>query len=114
TQIDPAAIDNAGAGGVWNHLRQYPLDGTFVASSAGFVYRFAGGAPIYVSSWNAVGGSQPATLIDQAAIDNADGASPWNHVHKYPADGTFVAGSTGAVYPAAGGAPTPTSGLTAL
>lgn len=103
--IDPAAIANAGGASPWHHVRQYPADGTVVSSSAGYVYRFAGGSPLYVSSWTAIGGSQASTLIDQAAIDNADAASPWNHVHRYPADGTFVTVTAGYVYRFAGGAP---------
>jgi hypothetical protein len=105
TQIDPAAIANADAGGAWNHVHRYPADGTFVNTGAGYVYRFAGGAPLYVSSWASVGGSQPSTRIDQSAIDNADGGSPWDHVRRYPADGTFIGTSGGYVYRFAGGAP---------
>ena len=110
--IDHAAIDNAGAGGGWNHLRKYPADGTFVAA-AGYVYRIAGGAPIYVSTWSAVGGAQPTVAIDHAAIDNADGGVPWNHLRKYPVDGTFVA-AAGYVYRIAGGAPLYVSSWTAV
>ena len=44
----------------WAELNQYPADGTFVITAAGTVFRFAGGAPIYVSNWAAVGGPQPA------------------------------------------------------
>lgn len=102
--VDQAAIDNAGNAAPWDHVRSYPADGTFVTVNAGYVYRFAGGAPIYVSTWSAVGGSQPATLVDQADFDNADAAAPWNHVHRYPADGTLVA-AAGYVYRFAGGAP---------
>jgi hypothetical protein len=102
--ISQSAIDSAGAGGVWNHLRTYPADGTFVAGSAGFVYRVAGGAPIYVSTWDAVGGPQAATTIDQAAVENAGAGDVWNHLRLYPADGTFVYIGTGAAYRVAGGA----------
>jgi murein DD-endopeptidase MepM/ murein hydrolase activator NlpD len=105
TVIDKAAIDNAGAGGPWNHLRQVPADGTFVsASPGGHVFRIAGGAPLYVSTWDRFGGPQPTTVIDKAAIDNAGRAYPYNHLRFYPADGTFVKGtSTPAVYRAVGG-----------
>jgi surface antigen len=102
-EIDPAAVINAGAGSVWNHLRQYPADGTFVAAG-GYIYRMAGGAPIYVSNWNNVGGPQPSVEIDAAAVGNAGGPAPWNHLLAYPADGTFVAAG-GYVYRIAGGAP---------
>ncbi len=105
--IDVAAIDNAGAGGVWNHLNYRPADGTFVTGAQrGEVYRFAGGAPLYVSTWTAFGGPQPVNAIDQAAIDNAGAGGLWNHLNYRPADGTFVVGAQrGEVYRFAGGAP---------
>ncbi|WZH37966.1 MAG: hypothetical protein PIR02_04700 [Microbacterium enclense] len=105
--IDQAAIDNADGGAPWDHLRRYPADGTFLNSGAtGAVFRVAGGAPVYVGSWDAVGGAQPVVTIDQAAIDNADGGAPWDHLRRYPADGTLVSsGATGEVFRVAGGAP---------
>jgi surface antigen len=105
--VDQAALDNAGAGGVWNHARPHPADGTFVVGTArGEVYRFAGGAPLYVSTWDAFGGPQPLTAVDQAALDNAGAGSVWNHARAVPADGTFVVGTAqGEVYRFAGGAP---------
>jgi hypothetical protein len=103
TIIDPAALDNAGRGGVWDHLRQQPADGTFIAAG-GPVYRVAGGAPIYVSSWSAVGGHHAATVIDPAAVSNAGRGGVWDHLRQQPADGTFLAAG-GYVYRVAGGAP---------
>jgi CHAP domain len=105
--IDQAAIDHAGARGVWNHLNYRPADGTFVAGAQrGEVYRFAGGAPLYVSTWNAFGGPQPVIAMDQAAIDHAGAGGLWNHVAYRPADGTFVTGAKRLeVYRFAGGAP---------
>jgi surface antigen len=81
-------------------LRTVPADGTFVTGAqTGQVYRFAGGAPLYVSTWSAFGGGQPTTVVDQAALDNAGGGSIWNHANYRPADGTFVTGGqTGQVY----------------
>ena len=103
--VDQAAIDNADGGTPWNHLHRYPADGSLISSTAtGMVYEIAGGAPLYVSNWNAIGGARPSVGVDQAAIDNADGGTPWNHLHRYPADGTFVNSSTGHVYRVAGGA----------
>jgi uncharacterized protein YbaR (Trm112 family) len=104
-QISQSAIDNADGSAPWNHLHQYPADGSFVTGASGRVYRIAGGAPIYVSSWADVGGSHSSVQISQSAIDNADGSAPWNHLHQYPADGTFVTGASGYVYRIAGGAP---------
>ncbi|MBB6629543.1 CHAP domain-containing protein [Nocardioides sp. KIGAM211] len=83
-------------------LRQYPADGTVVSVKAGYVYRFAGGAPLYVSSWDAIGGSQAAPMVDQAALEN-HGGEPWNHTLEYPSDGTLV-NAGGDVYRFAGGA----------
>ncbi|MEU1973474.1 peptidoglycan DD-metalloendopeptidase family protein [Microbacterium sp. NPDC019599] len=106
TTVDQAAIDNADGGTVWNHLRRYPADGTFINSgSTGRVFRVAGGAPIYVGSWAAVGGAKPVTTIDQAAIDNADGIAPWSNLRAHPADGTFLTVLSGEVYRTVGGSP---------
>ncbi|WP_053720223.1 CHAP domain-containing protein [Saccharothrix sp. NRRL B-16348] len=105
--VDQAALDNAGAGSVWNHARYHPADGTFVVGTArGEVYRFAGGAPLYVSAWDRFGGPQPTVGVDDAALDNAGAGSVWNHIRSHPADGTLVNGSPrGEVYRFAGGAP---------
>jgi len=91
--IDQAAIDNAGTGSVWNHLNDQPADGTFVTGAQrGEVYRIAGGALTYVSTWTAFGRAQATVTIDQAAIDNAGTGTVWNHLNNQPADGTFVTG----------------------
>jgi hypothetical protein len=106
TTVDAGDIDNAGAGSVWNHLRTYPADGTFVATSPrGEVYRIAGGAPLYVSNWAVYGGAQPTTTVDAGDIDNAGVGSVWNHLRTYPADGTFVLGvQSSKIYKVARGA----------
>ncbi len=96
-------VDNAGGAGAMSHLRYFPADGTFIGTTAGYVFRFAGGAPLYVQSWSAVGGPQPAIGIGQSVVDNADAAAPWSHVHRYPANGTFLATSQN-TYRVAGGA----------
>jgi hypothetical protein len=107
TNVDQAAIDNAGGGGLWVHLNATPANGTFITSGqTGDVYRVAGGAPIYVSSWGPFGGSQPYTVVDQAVIDNASGGGIWKHLNALPADGTFLTGlQTGQVFETVGGAP---------
>ncbi|MFT4294645.1 MAG: CHAP domain-containing protein [Micropruina sp.] len=93
--------------GEFGSLRQYPADGTFIVGTrSGRVYRVAGGAPLYVSSWDNVGGSQSVIPVDDAAIGNAGGGDVWAHLRRYPADGTFIRGGvTGRVYRVAGGAP---------
>jgi outer membrane protein OmpA-like peptidoglycan-associated protein len=102
-QIDPADITNADQGAPWNHLHIYPASGSFVSAS-GFVFEIVGGAPLYVSNWAAVGGAQPTYQIDPADITNADQSMPWNHLHAYPSNGSFVS-TSGNVYEIAGGAP---------
>jgi hypothetical protein len=72
-------------------------DGSFVqvAGSAG-IYRIAGGAPLYVSNWSAVGGPQPYTVISQARFDS---------LNAYPTDGTFLRDQAGSIWRVAGGDP---------
>ena len=101
TTVDQAALDSH-APAPWNHVRARVADGTFISVIAGPVYKYAGGAPLYVSNWAAVGGPHPSTVVDQAALDNAGGGMPWNHGREYPADGTFVTTSTGQIYRALG------------
>jgi hypothetical protein len=81
-------------------MRYTPTDGTFiVGAQRGEVYRMAGGAPIYVSTWSAFGGSQPTVSVDVAAIDNAGKGGVWNHLRYTPTDGTFIrGGQSGRVY----------------
>ncbi|MDH6236700.1 cell wall-binding repeat-containing protein [Cryobacterium sp. CG_9.6] len=96
----------------WAKLPQHPADGTFVtAKPSGEVYRVAGGAPIYVSTWATYSGEQPTVAIGDDAIRKAgtpDAAGRWSHLRRYPADGTFVtAKPAGQVYRVDGGAPSP-------
>jgi surface antigen len=100
TWVDQAALDNAGAGGVWNHLRIQPADGTTVTTwPNGEVYRFAGGAPIYVSTFDAIGGWAPMLTVDQVVVDRGSGGGRWNHVAMRPNEGTVIrGGQTGRVY----------------
>ena len=71
-------------------------DGTFVrASGSAAVYRIAGGAPLWVSNWEAVGGPQPVTSITPQQLASLP------HV---PAGGTFLVTSTGRIFRVAGGA----------
>ncbi|GLW92090.1 hypothetical protein Aglo03_29060 [Actinokineospora globicatena] len=84
-------MDNAGIGGAYDHVRYHPADQTFVRGTAtGQVYTFAGGAPIYVSNWAAVGGERPAVDVDQAALDGAGTSGPYGHARAHPADGTTL------------------------
>ena len=105
--IDPAAVRRAGSGGVYNHLRYLPADGTFLRGTrTGAVFRVAGGAPVYVSSWGAFGRAQPTIDVDLAALDRAGSGGVYNHLRYRPADGTFLRlPTTGSVFRVAGGAP---------
>ena len=98
-------------------LPTYPRDGTLISGQApghadhGTVYRIAGGAPLYVSSFAHIGGDTGTIGVDLSAIHNAGGGSPWNHLRYRPAEGTFISGQApghpehGSVYTIAGGAP---------
>ncbi len=104
--VDPAAVSRAGTGSYFNHLRVLPLDGTFLSTAGGGgVYRVVGGAPVFVSSWAAVGGGHPTVAVDPAAISRAGAGSYYDHLRSVPADGTFIQGAAGAVFRMAGGAP---------
>lgn len=106
TTVDQYAIDRAGSDH-HTHLRARPADGTFITGGqSGQVFRIAGGAPLYVSTWSAFGGQQPTTVVDQYAIDRA-GSDPHSHLNTYPSDGTFISGAqSGRVYRVENGIPT--------
>ncbi len=92
---------------VFDALRPSPADGTFLRDpSSGAIYKTAGGAPVYVSDWRAVGGARPFLDVDPAAFVNASGPGPWGHLRLRPVDGTFLrAPDSGAVFVVAGGSP---------
>jgi len=72
-----------------------PPNGTFV-SYQGNVYRIAGGAPLYINSWNPFGGPQPTTALN---------ATQWASLRQFPLDGTTVStADTGGIFKIAGGA----------
>ncbi len=63
----------------------------------GDVFRMAGGAPLYVSSWATYGGEQPLITLSDAR---------WAALPQYPADGTYLLGKpSGQVFKVLGGAP---------
>jgi hypothetical protein len=77
--ISQAAIDRAGAGGVWNHMRFVPADGTSVSDgSTGQLYLVTAGHPALTTATGL--GSTPFTLVDHAAILNAGGTGVWAHL----------------------------------
>lgn len=91
-------------------LRSSPADGTWMrAHETGQVYRVIGGAPLYVPSFAAFGGTssiRSMNTVGQSDFDRAGSGGYWNRLLAKPADGTFVAGAdTGQVYRVVGGAP---------
>jgi hypothetical protein len=75
-----------------NQFRQHPKNDTYIRSgTTGRVYVVAGGAPMYVQSWDNVGGERSNIVtVDPVAIDK---------LREYPLDGTFVREyTTGKVY----------------
>lgn len=70
--------------------RSGPIDGTFVATTDGRVYRYAGGAPFHVTDWAPFGGPQPYTVVSSGAVDFAGQPGPWQVLPRIPADGTMV------------------------
>lgn len=105
--VDPAAVAKAGSGTYFNHLAVTPADGSFVRTPGnGAIYRIAGGAPVYVSSWSPFGGAKPSVDIDPAAVAKAGSGSYYNHLSVRPRNGTYIrTPGNGAVYRIAGGAP---------
>lgn len=81
TQISSAQYQALGA---------LPLDGTFLTTAAGGIYRVAGGAAMPVSSWSLYGGQQSSVTIDPWDITNA--GNPLSHLNAAPASGTIVQG----------------------
>jgi CHAP domain len=77
-----------------------PRDGTFVQGEpSGTIYRFAGGAPLALTSCPPGGCGSPV-FIDQWTVDELD------HMNSVPTNGTFLqAWDSGTIYRIAGGAP---------
>jgi hypothetical protein len=104
--VDLRAVTRAGGGGHYDHLAARPADGTFIRTYTDKqVYRFAGGAPLPVTSWAAVRGRYPAVVVD-IGVAASSGRGYWTNVATRPANGTLVrAGSSLRVYIVAGGGP---------
>jgi hypothetical protein len=72
------------------HLNAVPANGTFLTTTAGQIYRIAGGAPFRISRWHVFGVPQPSVTVDQWDIDNIANAAA--HLLTKPVDGTIVEG----------------------
>ena len=105
TVVDQSAIDRAGTGGHWNHLRAQPANGTMLrGAQRGELYRVAGGAPVHVSSWASIGGQKPVVDVDITAIDRAGTGGRWGHLSHKPRNGSYLRGAaTGYIYAMSGG-----------
>jgi GH25 family lysozyme M1 (1,4-beta-N-acetylmuramidase) len=99
SQLD---LTQAGQPGLWDHLLFRPVDGTFISTAeTGAVYRIAGGAPVYVSSWSYFGGGQAAAAVNAATIASAGstgGAGVFEHMNYLPTNGTDIADPTAGTY----------------
>lgn len=107
TVVDADAITNAGLGGLWSHLRSKMPDGTFIsATGTRQAFVMAGGAPVYISTWAAIGGVKPTQYVDRDSILRAGQPGRWSHLAYRPRDGTYLsANGTSDIYRTAGGAP---------
>ncbi len=103
SRVDPVQIAYAGTGGYFGHLSFRPADGTLLQAGSE-IYVAAGGAPVYLSDYAAVGGYRPASVVDPAAVRTAGGPAEWSHLADTPGDGTLLQAGTD-VFVAAGGAP---------
>lgn len=91
-----------------DHMRAQPADGTLIANrDDGGVYRFAGGAPLWISSCDyAPGCGGPITAVDGGTFDRNGAISGAARMREAPADGTLIANrNDGGIYRFAGGAP---------
>lgn len=85
--IDQYAVEKAGGAIPNNNLLRYPENGTYLlgADQADgiFYYQVQNGAPIAIEPW--AEDFEDFAVVDQAVIDNAGGASPYNHLLAPPA-----------------------------
>ena len=80
-------------------LSKYPADGTFIRTPGNnAVYRMAGGAPLYVSSWAPFGGAKATATVDPAAVANAGKSGVWEHLRWSPVDNTVIVASGSTSY----------------
>ncbi len=77
--VNQAAVDQAGSGGIWDHMSFVPADGTALSDgSTGLFYLVTGGHPALTDV--ATIGSTPFTLVGDSAIVNAGGTGVWAHL----------------------------------
>jgi hypothetical protein len=94
--IDGDYIDGAVANSGSGTAAVFP-DGTVLQDNVSrSLYRIAGGAPLFVSDINAIGGPQTTKSVSPRQLAS---------LPAVPADGTFLVTSTGGIFRVAGGAP---------
>ena len=100
-QVDahPFAVDD--------HMRAYPADGTLIANHGdGGIYRFAGGAPLWISSCEYAPGCGGVVTLDGGTFARNGAISGAPRMREHPADGTMITNhADGGIYRFAGGAP---------
>jgi surface antigen len=76
----------------WAALAVYPADGTYLtAEPSGQIYRVIGGAPIYISSWDEVGGVQPSVQVSDADIAAAGSTTGYRqNLAAHPTTSVYV------------------------
>jgi hypothetical protein len=109
--VEQSVVDQAGGPGA-SIINDQPADATVVKTEQGEYYVFAGGAPIHMTETfrKALRPRPSATLVAQAALDQAGGLNAWSHVRNTPTDFALV--KVGAqVYRIEGGVPIPQQGV---
>jgi hypothetical protein len=100
-----------------DHLNSVPANGTYITEDSsnpavsGSVFVIAGGAPLYVSSWNDIPGGYPGSTlwVDGWDLDNI--GNPLDRLNALPSNGTYITeyssdpAVSGSVFVIAGGAP---------
>ena len=91
------------------HLNSVPADGTLLNFPGVGSYEVAGGAPMYVSNYAAIGSPGGGVTVDPWDLQNI--TNPAAHLNSVPADGTQL-NASGSAYVVAGGAALPVSTCT--
>jgi hypothetical protein len=98
-------------------MNAVPSNGTYITEDStnpavnGSVFEIAGGAPLYVSSWNDIPGGYPGYTLWVDGWDLANLGNPTDHLNSVPANGTYITEDSsdpavnGRVFVIAGGAP---------
>ena len=95
TRVDFAALFNTAS--YLSRVNQHPADGTLVWEAVtNTTYIFAGGAPLFVTNLDLVGGYRPSTQVDFLALFTP--SSHLSRVRSHPMDGTFVTTMQGSIF----------------